>query len=154
MDGSKRPAEGGKRRLPLAPRTEVADPTDEDRPPWHWAAIGTVGIFVFWLPLSFIVNGVLGMRTGAAAVVLNVTAFAGACFGAGFLVGRFGGKAGPREAAAGGLAAAAVAWLVSAIPSLRADVAVLLTLGLLLIAMLAIAGGTAFLGGKLGIAKR
>ncbi|APR83296.1 Hypothetical protein A7982_08645 [Minicystis rosea] len=104
--------------------------------------------------MAFLVNGVLGARTGATTVVLNITAFAGACFGAGFLVGRFGGKAGPREAATSGLVAAVMAWLVSAIPSLRADVMTLVTFALLLIAMAAIAAGFAWLGGKLGVAKR
>ncbi|MFT3766343.1 MAG: hypothetical protein QM820_12655 [Minicystis sp.] len=144
----------GKRRLPLAPRTEVADPTDEDRPPWHWSGIGAVGVFVFWLPLALLVNGVLSPRSGAATVVLNATAFALASFGAGALVGRFGGRAGRREAAVSGLVAAVIAWLVTSIPSLRADVATLVTLVLLLAALGGIGAGAAWLGGTLGVAKR
>lgn len=147
-------APDGKRRLPLAPRVEVKEPEDEERPPWHWSGIGAVGVFVFWLPLAMIVNGVLGARTGAAAVVLNATAFTMACFGAGLVVGRFGGQAGRREATVSGFAAAVIAWAVAAIPSLHADARVLLTLGLLLALIGALGAGGGWLGGWLGVRLR
>ncbi len=92
--------EAPKRRLPMLPKVEVADESDEDRPPWHWSAIGAVAVFIAWLPLAYIVNGPLGRLfdggRGApvAAVTLNVAAFAAAAFGGGYLVGRFGGRAG------------------------------------------------------------
>jgi tRNA-(ms[2]io[6]A)-hydroxylase len=147
-------APDGKRRLPLAPRVEVAAEGDEDRPPWHWSAIGAVGVFVLWLPMAIAVNELLGGRAGAAAVVMNAAAFALASFGAGFLVGRFGGKAGRREAAVGGLGAAAVAWMLAAAPSVRADTGVLVTWALVLAALGALGGGAAWLGGARGVRGR
>jgi tRNA-(ms[2]io[6]A)-hydroxylase len=144
----------GKRRLPLAPRVEVKEPEDEDRPPWHWSGIGAVGVFVFWMPLAMLVNGVLGVRTGVAAMLLNAAAFALACFGAGLVVGRFGGQAGRREAMVSGLVAAAIAWLVTSAPSLRGDGRVVLTLGIVLAVLAAIGAGAAWVGGAIGVARR
>jgi tRNA-(ms[2]io[6]A)-hydroxylase len=148
------PAPDGKRRLPLAPRVEVGAEGDEDRPPWHWAAIGAVGVFVFWLPLAIGVNALLGGRSGAAVVALHAAAFVLASAGSGFLVGRFGGKAGRREAAAGGLGAAGVAWLLAAAQGLHASVGTLVTWALLLAAMGALGGGAAWLGGARGVRGR
>lgn len=148
------PPADGKRRLPMAPRTEVAEPADEDRPPWHWSAIGAVGVFVFWLPLAYLVNGVIGARTGVAGVLLNAAAFVLACGGAGFLVGRFGGQAGRREAAVGGLAAAGLAWLVAALPLAQAQLPLVVTLALLLLAVAALGAGAGWAGGALGVRLR
>lgn len=144
----------GKRRLPLAPRVEVAQPADEDRPPWHWTGIGAVGVFVFWLPQAMILNGVIGVSPGPAAVALNAAAFALAAAGAGLLVGRFGGAAGRREAAASGVVAAVIAWLVTSASSLRADARSLLALGLLLIVITALGGGAGWIGGAIGVRLR
>jgi hypothetical protein len=58
-------SEAPKRRLPMLPKVEVADESDEDRPPWHWSAIGAVAIFIAWLPLAYIVNGPLGRLSRA-----------------------------------------------------------------------------------------
>jgi tRNA-(ms[2]io[6]A)-hydroxylase len=144
----------GKRRLPLAPKVDVAQPEDEDRPPWHWSAIGVVGIFVFWLPLAAIVNGVLGARTGAITVLLNALAFALASFGAGLLVGRYGAKAGRREAAVSGCAAALTASLVALPQSLQAGAGGVVTWLLLLAVLGAIGGGAAWAGGAIGVSRR
>ncbi len=148
-----------KRHLPLLPKVEVADPGDEDRPPWHWSAIGAIGVFVFWLPLILAVNGALSPRAplpgalpgpGPAWVGLNAAAFALASFGSGFLVGRYGGKAGRREAMVGGAAAAATAWLAAASQGARGPV----TWALLLAVLVALGGGAARAGGALGVAGR
>jgi tRNA-(ms[2]io[6]A)-hydroxylase len=151
----------GKRRLPLAPRTEVADEADEDRPPWHWSGFGAIGVFVLWAPLAFIVNGLLkgagdaaGGRFLAAMIALNVAVFALASFGAGFLVGRFSGKAGRREATVAGFAAAAAAWGLAAAPSLRADVLTVVTWALIFAALTALGAGAARAGGALGVRRR
>jgi tRNA-(ms[2]io[6]A)-hydroxylase len=151
-----------KRRLPLLPKTEVAAEGDEDRPPWHWTAIGAVGVFVVWLPLAFVVNGALGRALGgdvtamsasarAMTAALNVVAFALGCFAGGFVVGRFGGRAGRREATASGLAAGAIAWALAALEGARSG---WLIWALLLVAVAAIGAGAARIGGGIGLARR
>ncbi len=138
-----------KRHLPLLPKVEVAAEDDEDRPPWHWSAIAALGVFVFWLPLILALNGALP-GPGAVWVSLNAAAFALACAVSGFLVGRYGGKAGPREAMVGGAAAAATAWLAAATQGMRGP----LTWALLLAVLVALGGGAARAGGALGLARR
>ncbi len=152
----------GKRRLPLLPKTEVAQEGDEERPPWHWAAIGAAAIFVFWLPLAFLANAALARVHGGAEVDqvpravqalmvgVNLLAFALASFAAGLLVGRFGGKAGPREATLAGLGAATIAWMIG-IWGAQAG----LLIGAMLLALLvAVSAGSARLGGSLGLRSR
>lgn len=149
----------GKRRLPLLPKVEVASEVDEDRPPWHWSAIGFVGVYVVWLPLAFIVNGALkgalaaGGGTGLYATMagLNVVAFAVACFAGGFVVGRFGGRAGRREATASGLSAGVIAWGLAAVEGARSG---LLIWALLLAVVAAIGAGASRAGGAIGLARR
>ena len=154
----------GKRRLPLAPRIDVADEADEDRPPWHWSGFGAIGVLVLWLPLAFIVNGLLkgagdavdavDLRVEVAMIALNAAAFALASFGAGFLVGRFSGKAGRREATVAGLAAAAVAWGLAAVQGLRADLVTVVTWALILAVMSTLGAGAGRAGGALGVRRR
>jgi len=139
-----------KRHLPLLPKAEVAVEGDEERPPWHWSAIGAVGVLVFWFPLIFAVNAVAaGPGRGWAA--LNVCAFVLASFASGLLVGRFGGQAGRREAAVGGAAAGAVAWLAAVTQAARAGFLVWLVV---LAVVLALGGVAAGAGGALGVARR
>jgi tRNA-(ms[2]io[6]A)-hydroxylase len=129
---------GPKRRLP------VLQPKDDDgvpRPPWQWSALGGVATFLAFVPLAF--GAVtLARRTHAAYIptsdpaevqravaamtasqrlwlgVLTVlgpfVALAVSSFAGGLFVGRFGGEAGKKEAALGGLVAASVCSLVSA----------------------------------------
>ena len=148
--------EAPKRRLPLLPRAEVAHDGDEDRPPWHWSAIGAAAIFLGWLPLVFVVNGPLGrlieggVLARVAAVGLNVAAFALASCGGGYLVGRFGGRAGVKEATVCGVAAAVIAWVLAAV---QARTGVLVWI-MLLAAMVMIGAGSARIGGALGLHAR
>ena len=143
-------APGEKRRLPVLREPEVAAPGDEDRPPWHWSAIGAVGVFVLWLPLALVINGALAGGGPGLLAALNAAAFALAAFASGFLVGRFGGSAGRREATVGGVAAGATAWLVAASQGLQGP----LTWALLLALIVALGGGAARAGGALGVSKR
>jgi tRNA-(ms[2]io[6]A)-hydroxylase len=129
---------------------EVAAPGDEDRPPWHWSAIGAVGVFVLWVPLAMLVNGPLAVGTPAGIVALNAAAFAFAAFASGFLVGRFGGRAGRREAMLGGVAAGTAAWLVSASQGMQGPV----TWALLFALIVALGGGAARAGGAFGVSRR
>ena len=143
-------APGEKRRLPVLREPEVAAPGDEERPPWHWAVIGALGVFVLWVPLAMVINGPLAMNTPAAIVALNAAAFALAAFASGFLVGRFGGRAGRREAMVGGVAAGVTAWLVAASQGLRGPV----TWALLLALIVTLGGGAARAGGAFGVSRR
>ena len=145
-----------KRRLPLLAKAEVADESDVDRPPWHWSAIGAAAIFLAWLPMALVVNGPLGRlleggaRERVAAIALNVTAFALASFASGYLVGRFGGRAGVKEATLAGVLAAAIAWALAAV---HAQSGLLVWL-LLLLAVATIGAGSSRLGGHLGLRAR
>jgi MFS family permease len=148
--------EAPKRRLPMLPKVEVADESDEERPPWHWSAIGAVAVFIAWLPLAYIVNGPLGrlFDGGAAApiaaVALNVAAFAAAAFGGGYLVGRFGGRAGVKEATVCGVAAAVIAWALAVVQA-RSGVLVWI---MLLTGVAMIGAGSARFGGRAGLRGR
>jgi hypothetical protein len=134
------------RHLPIAgqkqapPPGTVASP-EEERPPWHWSAIGAVLVFTAWLPLAMIGQwlsarlvgmivpaGVEGDTAAALAVLPpdrrallhaslvgpQIVMFLLATYGGGFLVGRFGGKAGAKEAAVAGVLAASTAWALTA----------------------------------------
>lgn len=156
--------DAAKRRLPLLPKDEVADESDVDRPPWHWSAIGTVAIFVIWLPLTFL-TAALSKRfldeaaaSSAAPLVLrlvvagqNLLGFGLASFGGGALVGRFGGKAGCKEATVAGFATAAIAWTTLAAQGVGLTLAGGAALLLLLIA---VGAGASRAGGAVGLKQR
>ena len=156
------PSATGKRHLPLLPKAEVADESDMERPPWHWSAIGTVAIFVIWLPLTFL-TAVLGRRLlGDAAepaaaslaarfglAALNLLVFALASFGGGALVGRFGGKAGLKEATVAGFATAAIAWA-----TIAAQGVTLMLAAAMLAVLITIGAGAARVGGFVGLKQR
>jgi len=160
------------RRLPVLQDTSTSD---EERPAWHWAVIGAVFTLSTWAPLAMVaswagaraVHRVFGdvppeelaerMQTassqdrlvlGLALTAAPVVAYAFSCSAAGALVGRFGAKAGPREAAVGGALAAVVgAGLTLVGSSFAASLAgllVLLPLGL----------GAGWLGGRFGLGRR
>ncbi len=149
-------SEAPKRRLPMLPKAEVADESDEDRPPWHWSAIGAVGVFLAWLPMAYIVNGPLGglfnggMVAKVAAVALNIAAFVLGSFAGGYLVGRFGGRAGVKEATVGGVAASAIAWALAAAQARSG----LLVWIMLLTGMAMLGAGAGRVGGAVGLAGR
>ncbi len=149
-------SEAPKRRLPMLPKVEVADESDEDRPPWHWSAIGAVAVFLAWLPLAYIVNGPLGglfsggMVAKIAAVALNVAAFVIGSFAGGYLVGRFGGRAGVKEATVGGVAASVIAWALAAAQA-RSGVLVWI---MLLTGMAMLGAGAGRVGGAVGLRGR
>ena len=127
------------RRLPVLQNPAPGD-ADDQRPPWHWVLIGAGFVFTLWIPLAiaaqwlsrmlaasmvdladaeavahFNATAPTGQRVLLSAVLLGplVLSFVAACVSGGMLVGRFGGRAGFREATLAGLLAAAVAWLVA-----------------------------------------
>jgi hypothetical protein len=130
-----------KKRLPVlrAPASGGGEDDAEERPGWQWVGFGTVGIFVVWLPLAFaaqwLSRGALAgylsespeatqaklanlprgewARVVAWMVVPHVTSLAIAAWAGGYLVGRYGPKLGPREAAITGVAAGLVAVMLA-----------------------------------------
>lgn len=146
-----------KRRLPVLKEPEVAEPGDADRPPWHWSAIGTVAIFVIWLPLAYLsaivgerllggadIKDISFVRTAAIAGVNLLGLMLGA-FGGGMIVGRFGGRAGLKEATFAGFTTALIAWLTIALKGA----------GFIMLAVLiGVSAGMARLGAWIGLRMR
>jgi tRNA-(ms[2]io[6]A)-hydroxylase len=149
--------------------------SDDARPPWHWTLIGALFALSIWVPLAMLsswiaaraVRRVVGesppdaiadQLTSAAggtraALWLAVTAtpmlsFAVACLAAGALVGRFGQRAGAKEAAFGGALAAAAGAMLSAVQAGW----VFSLVGLAVLAP--VGAGAGWLGGRLGWARR
>lgn len=160
------------RRLPVL--QEAASP-DDGRPPWHWTFIGTLFALSIWVPLAMLSSWIAGRavhrwvgegppdavaeqlaaaagptRVGLwfAVTVVPILSFAVACLAAGALVGRFGSKAGEREAMLGAALAGAVGASLSA---LQAGWAFSL-MGLLV--LVPVGAGAGWLGGRLGWKKR
>jgi amino acid transporter len=148
----------------MLPNDEVADESDLERPAWQWVVIGAAAIVVLWLPLAFgtaslgkrLLEGAAGrddtslVRTLALAG-MNLVVFALAALAGGALVGRFGGKAGPREATFAGLVTAASAWAMIALPGAGLG----FIAGALLLGLLALVGGvTARVGAALSGRRR
>lgn len=161
--------------LKAEPDPASGAPEEEARPPWHWVGFGTVAIFAAWLPLAYVAGAIsarmMSARFGADAskdsidvalaamtsgerarlmASVALPSFFGlglAAFGGGFVVGRFGTGAGPREAAYSGVVtaviASALAWAGFTAGSL---VATLVTLG--------VATGFAAWGGRFGARSR
>jgi tRNA-(ms[2]io[6]A)-hydroxylase len=149
---------------------EDGDEDAQDRPPWHWSGIGLLAIFLVWLPLASLVNALVarmlrsvdpadGVDLAAAApagartamIGSNALCFALAALAGGYLVGRFGGRAGPKEAGVGGLLTAVLAW---AIALAQTQAIAPLVWSLLLLVMGALGWGAAYLGGRLGLKGR
>ena len=129
------------RRLPVIQSKAPEDAALEERPAWHWILIGAGFVLTIWIPLalialwlsrrlaallapmhdpeafaSAIASASAAKRLLLAVVTLGPVAlsYAVATIAAGTLVGRFGGKAGRREAALAGLFAAGAAWSMAA----------------------------------------
>jgi hypothetical protein len=159
------------RRLPVLQNA----PADEERPGRHWIAIGALFIFAIWAPLAMVsswvserlVHHFLGelpptefsLRLADASegdrfwlwfalTATPVLAYALACGASGALVGRFGGKAGPREAAAGG-ALSSIAAAVLMLLHASADVS-----AASLVVLVPVGVGAAWLGGTIGKKRR
>ncbi|MEO8877506.1 MAG: hypothetical protein ABI461_18065 [Polyangiaceae bacterium] len=119
------------------------DDSAPPRPASHWVGFGVVAIFTLWAGFAAIaesvkhraVVGYLGNQTSesdtqlavaalsdhdrarlaAVVFVLPLVALGFAALGGGYLIGRFGGEAGKREAALAGAATALVAVVLAAI---------------------------------------
>lgn len=116
------------RRLPVLQSSSDDAP---QRPPWHYLVIGAGFTVTLWMPLAMLASW-LGSRlaqwapgAGALQVVPLMLSFLLACFASAVLVGRFGGKAGVREAVLGNLLGSAV---VLGLASLGGGVGIVLAL--------------------------
>lgn len=169
------PAE--KRRLPMVPSApashrhpEPEEPEDEtpDRPPWHWAGLGAIAVFFAWLPLAALVGSLVArllrgeppssdaiaeapLRVRLLMIGLHALSFAIASALGGFLVGRFGGRAGRWEALASGAVAGGLAW---AIAFAQAPKTALLVWLLLLVAIAGLGAAGGYAGGRIGLSRR
>lgn len=156
------------RRLPVL---QEAASQDDSRPAWHWMLIGTLFALSIWVPWAMlstwastrVVHRLVGdvppegiadqLATASAmtkfGVWLAVTAgpiltFALACASAGVLVGRFGSRAGAKQAAQGAALAGAVGALLTIV-----QVGWVVSLGSLVVLVPA-GAGAGWLGGRLG----
>jgi tRNA-(ms[2]io[6]A)-hydroxylase len=162
------------RRLPVLQNKASEDAEAEQRPRSHWVAIAAGFVLTFWLPLvavaelvgRFAVKRLVDAEDPAALAAASsgrraalsialllppLVSFALAAFAAGGLVGRFGGRAGVREATTGALIAALAVCLIALLggalrpwPILVGSVVVLSLIG-------AIFGA---FGGRFGMRKR
>lgn len=113
------------RRLPVIQEPSGADAEAAARPAWQWVLIGSGLLVTIWTPsvaLVLLVAQKISMArpgqpapgAGLAAGLVAVT-FALAAVGAGFLVARFGPRAGLRPAVLAGLVGAAEIWLLASL---------------------------------------
>ena len=157
-----------------------ADGDDEERPAWQWAGIGGCALLIGFFPLSMLANAYakrvlasLVVASGAAETKAAITAMTAsqrlwlsvvvvigplvalalAGLVSGLTVGRFGGDAGKKEAAVGGLGAAVLISLVSASEVMQKGSG---PLGWLLVSsvVIVLAGASAYLGAHLGLKLR
>jgi hypothetical protein len=137
------------RRLPVIQSKTSDDLVAEARPPWHWVLIGAGFSVTIWLPLSAVALWVSArLPLGPLPILIS---FALACFAAGGLVGRFGGRSRAREAAAGGLLGATATWSLAALGGALTPWPVAVA------SLLVLAAGAvilSWLGGKLGVRLR
>lgn len=153
------------RRLPVIQSQESDDALAAARPRIHWIFIGAGLSVTIWAPLALVAlplgvriaahaigaspqdlaSGAARLSAGDAALVAVLTAspvvlsyFLGALL-SGALVGRFGGKSGPRIAALGGVAGAAFIAFLGFRPGLGLSVAGIFAV----FAMLSLSGATA-----------
>ena len=140
------------RRLPVIQTKDAEDAAAEARPQWHWVVIGTGFIITIWIPLAMIaVAAGRAFSDALTLLFLVLLSFALACIAAGALVGRFGGRAGRREATLSGLVAATAAWLVAFASGALTPWPVALASGLILPVLALL---FASWGGRIGIGRR
>jgi hypothetical protein len=152
-----------KRRLPILQNKEAADESEAlPRPPWHWSGIGVVVSFLVWLPIAAGIAALtarLGPTAAASAmgwglliVVMHLFGFLVATFAAGFLIGKFGGEAGPKEGAMSGFVTAVFAVaLAAASPTAGATI---VTWAVLLVIVGAGGAASSMVGARVGKKRR
>ena len=141
-----------KRKLPVLQSAPAGE--SEARPPWQWVGFGTVMIFTAWLPLAYAGAALVAPERGggegggtvlARLLLATTLPLVVAAAGGGFLVGRFGKPAGVREAGLAGLLTGLVAVAMTALSGAFSP---------LFLLVIAIAGGSAGVGGAAGVKQR
>jgi tRNA-(ms[2]io[6]A)-hydroxylase len=142
-------AADGKRRLPVLQAKDAEDEGPE-RPPWHWIFVGAGTTTIAWLGLAMVTNAIAknlaaGSERSAATVMVggNLLSLGLAALAGGLLVGRFGGRAGKREATMGGGLAAVAGWVFA---TLVAPLGSFVTSAVVLALLVALAMATARAG--------
>ena len=162
------------RRLPVVQNKASEDEAAEQRPRSHWVAIMAGFVLTLWLPLVVLaqmlgrlaVNRLIdagdpealasaptGTRVAVTIALMlpPISSFAIASWAAGALVGRFGDRAGVREAATGALFAALAACAIALLGGALRPWPVLLG-SVVLLSVIAVSFGA--LGGRFGVRKR
>jgi tRNA-(ms[2]io[6]A)-hydroxylase len=165
------------RRLPVIQQSAVEDEDAAARPRWQWCLIGAGLTATIWIPLAAVAAPVgaavaahsAGARAGvagagrsastpheAAALAVMSALPLIVCFGiaaaaAGALIGRFGGRAGRREA---GISGAIAAFLVTSVAALGGSGLSMLGIGGASLALAAVGAGAGFVGGGFGFRRR
>jgi hypothetical protein len=165
------------RRLPVIQTSAAEDEVAASRPRWHWVLIGAGLTVALWAPLVAvatplglgIASHVLGLPAegvaapdmgltpgqasllGASVAVPLLVAFAVAGFGAGALVGRFGGRAGRVQAGLGAALAGVLAASLGLVAKGGVSWASILASGIALVLVGTLGG---WLGGSFGFRKR
>jgi hypothetical protein len=131
------------RRLPVIQQASNEDQAAAERPRWQWCLIGAGLTVTIWAPIA-----VIAVPFGAVPLLVSYGVAAGL---AGALVGRFGGRSRPREAAVSGVLAA---FLVTSVAALGGSG--LSTLGILLAmaALAAVGASFGFVGAGFGVRRR
>jgi hypothetical protein len=96
---------------------DVQDPgAPTARAPAAWILLGALATFAIFLPLAYVAVGLLGaihVTSVAPTAIITSLCVALAALGGGYIVGRFGGHAGPREGALSGALVGLVLWAMT-----------------------------------------
>lgn len=137
------------RRLPVVQSSTSEDDLAATRPSWHWVLIGAGFCLTLFMPLAAVAIWLSArFALGAAPILVS---FALACFAAGVLVGRFGGRSRAGIAALGGLVGALLTWALAALGRALSPWPV--AVGALIV-LAGCAYVLAWLGGRLGVRIR
>jgi len=134
------------RRLPVLQSSSDDAP---QRPRWHYLVIGAGFTVTLWLPLATLATWVGARLVAPFQPTPLMFSYFFACFASAVLVGRFGGKAGVREAILGNLLGSAVVVGLVALGS-EVEAAIAVAAGAFLVVSSIFAGwGGARLGRRL-----
>lgn len=165
------------RRLPVLQQTAPEDSAAASRPPWQWCLVGAGLATTIWLPLAAVAaplgaslaahwlrvapaevaSGKVQLGPGQLALLAALSALPLiVCFGiaaaaAGALVGRFGGKAGKREAGIAGVIAAFIVTSVAVVGGAGLSASGFAGAALVLAA---VGGAAGYVGAGFGAARR
>src|SRR5262245_60857010 len=110
----------GEKKPTLLEKAELGDESAGERSPVAWIGLGTMATFVALVPLAMLamlgahaIANAKGVSSGVATaglVAVAIVTLALSSWAGGYLVGRFGGKAGVREGALSGAVVGLILW--------------------------------------------